>query len=388
MLGQLGSVAYERFNEARQAGEPKAVLVEHLNGARQFYQQQLDLTPPDANCYSIPTITEARMIDAPRPTTTPYPSLKLLVNEIRNAAAAWFASRDLPTHAKHGHVLGKSVDWHENLILPEVRTYIDTEIANADRKVTRRSPFALNGAISNGASSQAMAFNLVGPLIARGDLGPLREVIEKAGVPWPTGATASFEIESRIVFNEQHGQPTSIDLVVNGDSPDSPPIMIEVKLTESGFGGCSVFAKGQCDTKGANPLPDLHQCYLHRKGYTYWQRMAEYGLLPDLPQAGSACALVFDYQFYRELLFALYHSGYFVLLHDARSPVFMGTPTSSLPRLLAQLPAQLRDRVASITVQEVVATIRASRRHNDWIEAFEAKYGLSHSLTGCALGRS
>jgi len=47
-LGQLGHVAYERFKEARQAGEPEAVLVEHLNNARQFYQQQLDLTPPDA----------------------------------------------------------------------------------------------------------------------------------------------------------------------------------------------------------------------------------------------------------------------------------------------------------------------------------------------------
>ena len=47
-LGQLGLVARERFKEARQAGEPKAVLVEHLNNARQFYQDALKLTPPDA----------------------------------------------------------------------------------------------------------------------------------------------------------------------------------------------------------------------------------------------------------------------------------------------------------------------------------------------------
>ena len=47
-LGQCGLVAYERFKEARQAKQPEVVLLEHLNAARQFYQQQLDLTPPDA----------------------------------------------------------------------------------------------------------------------------------------------------------------------------------------------------------------------------------------------------------------------------------------------------------------------------------------------------
>ena len=48
VMGQLGYVARERFKEARQAGEPEAVLVEHLNNALQFYQDALKLTPPDA----------------------------------------------------------------------------------------------------------------------------------------------------------------------------------------------------------------------------------------------------------------------------------------------------------------------------------------------------
>lgn len=164
--------------------------------------------------------------------------------------------------------------------------------------------------------------------------------------------------------------------MINGGPADSGPIMIEVKLTESGFGGCGVLANGKCDTKGTNPLADLHQCSLHRNGYTYWQRMAEHGLLSEAIEAAAGCPLAFDYQFYRELLFALHHGGYFVLLHDARSPVFMGVRTSALPRLLAQLPTQLRSRIAAITVQQVVAAIRASGRHNDWIGEFEAKYGL------------
>jgi tetratricopeptide (TPR) repeat protein len=45
--GQLGLVAYERFNEARQAGKPQAVLLQHLNAALHAYQQALAMLPPD-----------------------------------------------------------------------------------------------------------------------------------------------------------------------------------------------------------------------------------------------------------------------------------------------------------------------------------------------------
>jgi tetratricopeptide (TPR) repeat protein len=46
--GSLGLVAYERFKEARQAGQPQAVLLEHLNAALHAYQQALDMMSPDA----------------------------------------------------------------------------------------------------------------------------------------------------------------------------------------------------------------------------------------------------------------------------------------------------------------------------------------------------
>ena len=47
-LGQLGSVAFERFQEARSAGRPEAELVGHLNTAVGFYHQALDLLPDNA----------------------------------------------------------------------------------------------------------------------------------------------------------------------------------------------------------------------------------------------------------------------------------------------------------------------------------------------------
>jgi tetratricopeptide (TPR) repeat protein len=44
---QLGLVAYERFGEARDAGEGEEALLEHLNDAARFHHRALDLTPPD-----------------------------------------------------------------------------------------------------------------------------------------------------------------------------------------------------------------------------------------------------------------------------------------------------------------------------------------------------
>jgi tetratricopeptide (TPR) repeat protein len=45
--GQLARVAYERFAEARDAGQPEAVLLGFLNEALAGYQQTLNLFPVD-----------------------------------------------------------------------------------------------------------------------------------------------------------------------------------------------------------------------------------------------------------------------------------------------------------------------------------------------------
>jgi tetratricopeptide (TPR) repeat protein len=47
-LAQLGLVAYKRFEDARKANAPDDELLKHLNDAVRFYQQALDLLPPNA----------------------------------------------------------------------------------------------------------------------------------------------------------------------------------------------------------------------------------------------------------------------------------------------------------------------------------------------------
>lgn len=92
--------------------------------------------------------------------------------------------------------------------------------------------------------------NLVGPLIVKKNLDPLRKIIEKAGLHWPASeVNARFEYDDSMVFNEDSGQPTSLDLAISGDTGR---IFIEAKLVKSEFGGCFIFSGGDCE--GRNPL--------------------------------------------------------------------------------------------------------------------------------------
>ncbi|MCB0202896.1 MAG: hypothetical protein KDI03_22720, partial [Anaerolineae bacterium] len=47
-IKQIGMVHHERFNEARQHGQPDDVLLRHAQAAEQHYQQALALCPPSA----------------------------------------------------------------------------------------------------------------------------------------------------------------------------------------------------------------------------------------------------------------------------------------------------------------------------------------------------
>ena len=180
--------------------------------------------------------------------------------------------------------------------------------------------FPLHKYIHHGLSSQALLFNLVGPLIVEHDLTPLKNVIERKGLIWPdVNAIAEFEFEERTIFNEDSGQPTSIDLVIK-NSFDKPTLFIESKLVEKEFGSCSVYKDGDCN--GQNPINNLSSCYLHFIGRTYWNLLEKYGFLNTQIAKDSLCVLVNNYQFFREVLFALEYDGVFILLSDERNPTF------------------------------------------------------------------
>ncbi|HZJ02723.1 MAG TPA: hypothetical protein VFE20_03420 [Thermoleophilia bacterium] len=310
----------------------------------------------------------------------PYPRHRRFEETLRKAAAAWFAERGYRCHSKYEYCLADlEKDWPKNIILPEVADYLAAERARCQAE---GDCFPLHKYAHHGLSSQAMVFNLIGPLIVRNDYEPLRMALEAAGVEWPaTVSRAEFEYEDRRVFNEDSGQPTSMDLVVH-DGEGAPRIFIEAKLVEKEFGGCSVFWNGDCD--GRNPAKDKDLCYLHFIGRRYWELLDKYGFLEGPVGSDSARLLSSYYQFFRELLFALELGGSFVLLSDERSPTFFTHGPKGdrglIPFLLGLVPEHLRHHVAAVSVQDVVKTAARTGRHDDWVTEFAQKYGLESDL--------
>jgi len=305
--------------------------------------------------------------------TWPYPRLGKLVKSMRTTAADWFDEKGYSVHPRMPYCLDKRDNWKNNIVLSEVAAYIES--VKSDSKKSRR-PFPLNKYVHHGLSSQAMVFNLVGPLIVTGDLEPLRLVVNQQGIKWPEGvSTASFEYEDRAVFNEDVAQPTSIDVVIK-DGFGNPKLFVESKFVESEFGRCSVLDDGDCD--GSNHMNDLSQCYLHFIGRTYWKRLDDAHFTPML-EGESFCVFGMYYQFFRELLMALVKGGTFVLLFDERSPVFYcrvgNVERGVLPFLRRFVPRDHHGRYGFITVKQLVESIKQSNRHS-WISEFERKYGL------------
>lgn len=325
---------------------------------------------------------------------------------LEHAASRFFRDRGVPTIRSRPYIPLQpsrraaaaaaedpipSASWHVNMLDAEVISAIEGWRCATEEL---QGNVALHGFLHHGLSSQAMAFNLVGHLLARDDVDALEGAFAAVGVPWPgPGATATLEYEDRAVFHEKQNQPTSIDLVIRPKSGASnPSIFVEVKLVEEGFGGCSQVQSRQgrpAVCSGDNPLRALGGCAsvcpLSRIGRTYWQRLEEQGVLTEAHRAASRCPMADDYQFFRELGFALHRGGHFVLLVDARNPAFVAQPddparAGARDRLTKDLPAAIRANVRLVTVQDAVEAIRATGRHRDWIERFAAKYALDDTI--------
>ena len=303
----------------------------------------------------------------------PYPRRVRFERELRKTAAAWLAERGFEQHARYPFCLASGDLWPQNIIDPDVVGYVRRQMPARE---SEGRGFALHDWVHHGLSSQAMLFNLIGPLIVRNDLAPLRDAFGQQGISWPAGADRPvLEYEDRSVFNEHSGQPTSVDLVFAAGQ--TPRVFIEAKLVEPEFGGCSVFRAGDCD--GRNPTPDFAGCYLHHIGRRYWTVLEKHGFLEGLIGTDSSCALASHYQFFREVGIALENDGVFVLLSDERSPVFWcDGPLGErglMVYLLAFVPESLRHRIGRVSIQQVVSAIKATGRH-PWVAEFERKYAL------------
>jgi len=305
----------------------------------------------------------------------PYPRHKSFEAHLRASNTTWFEEHNYQVNKRMPYLLDHWENWPRNIILPEVVDYIQAE---RKRRSELHIGFPLHKYIHHGLSSQAMLFNLVGPIVVNGDLSPLKLAFEIKDIAWPPEPiTPIFEVEDRKIFNEDSGQPTSIDFVIKGHN-GVRSLFVEAKLVEREFGGCSVFNGGDCDSR--NPTGNFNRCYLHYLGRKYWNLMEKYGFLSGPAGQSPICPLAVYYQFFRELIFALESGGDFVLLYDQRNPSFFCGEDQDdrglMPFLLTFVPEEIKGRIHSISIQQVV-TGHKELGGFPWVDEFEKKYGLS-----------
>ena len=136
-----------------------------------------------------------------------YPRHKEFESELRVSSSNWFKKNGFTVQSKMPYCLDVLDNWRKNIVLPEVADYIENFKSESEKD---GKPFPLHKYAHHGLSSQAMVFNLVGPLITRNDLTTLIDLLKTKGVKGDFNK-AEFEYEDRTVFNEDTGQPTSID---------------------------------------------------------------------------------------------------------------------------------------------------------------------------------
>lgn len=308
-----------------------------------------------------------------------YPRFREYRARKNDVAASYFRTKEYTRSEQYPYILARRDDWRQNIIRADVADLV--ERIQTERR-TERKPFPLHKYIHHGLSSQAMLFNIVGPLMVDGRLDVIAPALAAAGIPVPASPlSAEFEIEDRGVFNEHsQAQPTSIDVIIRGT--EGAPLYVEAKFVEQSFGGCSLFEAGDCE--GANPSSAQERCYLHAIGRTYWQKMEEHGFLTGPVASSPICVLAPYYQFFREVLFALERGGHFVLLCDAENPVFLRqSPHGArglFPFLRGLVPLRHQDKVHLLPIQAVCASIEVARIGTDWLAEFRKKYGIDVPL--------
>jgi len=303
----------------------------------------------------------------------PYPRQAQFRKILERAATAWFRSHG---HSKltPGHILPSRGDWADNVILKEVSEYIDAERI---RRQQDGGNFALHMSAHHGLNSQALAFNLLGPLVVRKDFEPLGNLLGSTGAAWPQGEiSADFAVEDPEVLDEDSGQPTLVDFVIRAGGRTA--VCVTVRLVEPEFRGCPIFETGDCD--GRSPAGDFSLCYLHHIGRGYWKLLEKHGFLEAGIAGQRLCVLAAHYQFFRGMLFALEKDASFVLICDDRGPTFsVDGPQGRrglMPLLEGFVPEKLRERIAVVTVTQLLESIESSGRHGDWTEDFRKKYAL------------
>ncbi len=194
-------------------------------------------------------------------------------------------------HGRYGHLLDEAV-------ADEGHNFVRAEAFDAARARRDAGKGVAQRTFDNMLSSQAMCFNVFAPLSTRLALA------KDALAPFVPGLAAvkSIQIEytpDGDVFRDQSGRGgVDCDLLIEGTNARGEPLLlvVETKFVEPEFSTCGFtdaarVKKGQAVCPADVPVHASRDAclYAQRKGYAYWQRSDEHGLLADGALAETGC---------------------------------------------------------------------------------------------------
>lgn len=203
----------------------------------------------------------------------------------------WYRAEVLgASHGRYGHILSeKEAAAGSNFILSEAR--------EAARQRERAGKGTAPRTFNNMLSSQAMCFNVFGPLAARLELAAevLKPFID--GLIRITAIHIEYTPAGDVFFDQSGTGGVDCDILIEGSTTTGRLIqVIETKFVEPKFSVCGFRRPGRKE-KGQQVCPrdvpvgtDLSAClYVQTKGYAYWKRTKEHQLLVSSALGEQGC---------------------------------------------------------------------------------------------------
>jgi hypothetical protein len=273
-------------------------------------------------------------------------------------------------------IKGSDAGWKKfNLINRSIAEWLNK---NENGQVgNKNNPIKYHSGVNHALSSQVMLFNLVIPMILKGDLSPLLKALgenDSSRNNWdPT-----FEYSDQSILDEDKKSPTSVDLSLEcGDGR----ILIEAKHTEREFGGCSVFKNGSCT--GENHLLKDGRCIFNGKDSNTGEYEKKYvnprkyavllkKILKREWQNMTLCPMASYSQFYRLVMMGIVKAEAnwkLVILHDGQNPVFSTKRENATSNIIDFLKGSMKEeyssRVVAVPSQEVIEQMKEAGFRNE-----------------------
>ena len=206
----------------------------------------------------------------------------------------WYRAEVLgASHGRYGHFLSEKAAVTGN-------NFVLSEAFEAARQRERAGKGTAPRTFNNMLSSQAMCFNVFGPLAARLDLATevLKPFID--GLIQITAIHIEYTPAGDVFFDQSGRGGVDCDVLVEGRTSKGLMVqVIETKFVEPKFSVCGFRRPGR-GAKGqqvcAKDVPvgiDPSAClYAREKGYAYWKRTEEHQLLRSSALRESGCPFV------------------------------------------------------------------------------------------------